>query len=115
MSVKIGVAIETPDALWRRACLYFQWCDANPLQEEKLLNTKPKPMKVPMTKTHLYTYEGLFLYLSVSKFQWEEWLKDDEFKHICDTIDNVIREQDLSWGGGWTIQYANCLQSIRTD
>ena len=89
--------IETPDKLWERACAYFKWCDANPIKELKLLNNKPKALKVPMDKAHLYTYEGLFLYIGVSKFEWEEWLQDEEMKHTCDMIDNVIREQDLSW------------------
>lgn len=27
---------KTPDVLWEAACEYFQWCDDNPLLEERL-------------------------------------------------------------------------------
>ena len=56
----------TPELLWEAACEYFQWCDDNPLKEEKAFHFQGKIVKDQTNKLRAYTLHGLCLYLDCS-------------------------------------------------
>lgn len=57
---------ETPELLWDAACEYFQWCDDNPLKEEKLFHYQGVVTRDSSDKLRAYTLHGLCLYLDCS-------------------------------------------------
>lgn len=57
---------ESADHLWEAACEYFQWCEDNPLQEEKLFHYQGVVTKETVSKMRAYTLSGLCLYLDCS-------------------------------------------------
>lgn len=56
----------TPELLLEAAQEYFQWCDDNPLQEEKLFHYQGVVSKETQSKMRAYTITGLCLYLGCS-------------------------------------------------
>lgn len=57
---------ETPELLWDAACEYFEWCDNNPLSEDKLFHYQGAIVHDKSSKMRAYTMEGICLYLSCS-------------------------------------------------
>src|SRR5215216_2277347 len=50
---------ESADLLWQQACVYFDWCKANPLYESKLASQKGIPKVIQVAKIRVFTLEGL--------------------------------------------------------
>ncbi len=54
---------KTPELLWEAACEYFDWCDKNPLSEQKAFAYQGEITKTDLYKMRAYTMSGLCLYL----------------------------------------------------
>ncbi len=86
----------TPELLWEAACEYFQWCDDNPLQEEKLFHYQGQISRDTSAKMRAYTITGLCLYLDCNTQYFNNFehnnIKNDDFSviltHIRETIYN---------------------------
>lgn len=74
----------TPELLWEAACEYFQWCDDNPLQEEKLFHYQGVISRDSSDKMRAYTLVGLCLYLNCNQ------------KYFCNFEDNNKNSDDFS-------------------
>lgn len=78
----------TPELLWEAACEYFQWCDDNPLKEEKLFHFQGTVVKNKASKLRAYTITALCLYLDCNK---------DYFTDFKDGLDlNTEEGKDFS-------------------
>jgi len=96
---------ETPDLLWKAATEYFQWCDDNPLIENKVVNSaKEGVIDHPINKVRAYTLMGLCLYLDCSEAyirQFKAAIKgkeDDlskEFSTVIARIEKTIYTQQF--------------------
>lgn len=75
---------ETPELLWEAACEYFQWCDDNPLIENKPMHYQGVIVPNPIEKMRAYTLTGLALYLGCSA----EYLRN--FKQNNKDADNFM-------------------------
>jgi len=58
---------ETPEAMWKAACEYFEWADKNPIY-----NAQGAGLKRP------YTMEGLCIYLNCGHAYFREFKRDKE-------------------------------------
>lgn len=64
---------ETADAL-RDACTqYFEWVEANPLEEEKVFNGKDGIVRATVAKMRAMTIAGLCNFIDVRTSTWHEW------------------------------------------
>lgn len=71
----------TPEILWEASCEYFQWCDDNKWDGEKV-----RP----------YTIEGLCIFLDISSRTFRNYQNMDEYKAflpILSMIEDIIRTQ----------------------
>lgn len=71
----------TPCILWEAGCEYFQWCDDNKWDGEKV-----RP----------YTIEGLCIFLGINSRTFRNYQSKDEYKDfipILSTIEDIIRTQ----------------------
>lgn len=96
---------ETPELLWNAACEYFQWCDDNPLKEQKLFHYQGNVTSKDIDKLRAYTLNGLFLYLDCNNAyfrQFKEALKDKtdemskDFSTVITRIEKTIYEQKFT-------------------
>ena len=58
---------KTPELLWEAACEYFEWCDENPLKEEKAFHYQGVTSKEDVNKMRAYTLIGICLYLDCNE------------------------------------------------
>lgn len=92
---------KTPDLLWEAACEYFQWCDENPLKEEKLFSYQGIITSGDADKMRAYTMSGLCLYLDCSESYFRSFKstateKEKDFLTVISKIERTIYTQKFT-------------------
>lgn len=64
---------ESAEDLWKACCEYFEWVDANPLWEDKLVTFQGSASHEPTAKMRAMTIAGLCLFLDISQETWRLW------------------------------------------
>ncbi|MFO7939789.1 MAG: DNA-packaging protein [Bacteroidales bacterium] len=83
---------KTPELLWKAACEYFEWCDANPIEAQDNKGTK----NVNTVKFNRpYTLHGFALYCDASSSWYNEFKKTatKDFLLVIRKIDDIIYNQ----------------------
>lgn len=88
---------KTPDILWETACEYFEWCQANPLQEEQLIKLKDSIKRENLNKMRPFTLKGLCIFMGVHSTYFHEFEqglkgKDDQLSQDFSQITKRIRD-----------------------
>lgn len=84
---------ETPDELWEAATKYFEWCDDNPLNEERLFAYKGAISSRNIKKLRPYTMGGLCLHMGIALQTFKNYKARSDFMEICNDIETVIYQQ----------------------
>ena len=84
---------ETPAELWKACSEYFEWVDANPLWEDKLVSYQGEARHVNMRKMRAMTIGGLALFLDMSVVRWKGFAEKDGFDEVVQRAEEVIRTQ----------------------
>jgi len=92
---------ETPELLWDTACEYFQWCDDNPLSEEKAFAYQGEITKTSLSKMRAYTLTALCLYIDCTEsyfrtFKSVSTEKDKDFLTVISRIEKTIYDQKFT-------------------
>lgn len=82
----------SPEDLWSAAVAYFEWCDENPLIEEKF--TAAGPVMVDMSRP--YTHQGFIAHSGISRSGWNKYRNNPAFAEVVDLIENVMYEQKFA-------------------
>jgi len=86
----------TPDDLWAACAEYFEWVDANPLQEEKVFNGKDGIVRATISKMRAMTLSGLCIFLDIDRKTWEAWRLREDFSPVTTRVDEIIRDQKFT-------------------
>ena len=93
---------ESPIALWNAACEYFEWCEENPLKEEKVWQYQGEIVRTKVDKMRAMTLSQLCFYLNCSpgylrQFKHQNKEKKDKksqgFLTVIEEIENIIYNQ----------------------
>jgi DNA-packaging protein gp3 len=89
---------KSPALLWGAACEYFQWCQDNPLLEEKGFAYQGIVTKETFNKMRAMTMEGLCFYLHCNQAYFRQFKdslpKDEEdFSTIIIDIEKTVYRQ----------------------
>lgn len=90
--------IGNPQALWKAACEYFQWCDNTPLQKQEMMKTGPLSGElVSMPYPRPYTVEGFcnYCHLTTSDMRNLRLRSTPEMQQTIETIEATIRQQKI--------------------
>lgn len=95
---------KTPSDLWGAACEYFEWCEENPLKEEKAFAFQGEITKESVSLLRPMTIGGLCLFLGVNMQylnDFEESLdlesrEGKDFSLIIEAIKTSIKEQKFA-------------------
>ncbi len=87
---------ETPEILWESCVEYFEWCEANPLLEQKIFHTNGVITKDTVSKMRAMTLDGLCLFLGVNRSTWDEYRKRQDFCLVIEHAEKAIREQKFT-------------------
>lgn len=88
----------TPQLLWDAAVEYFEYCENNPLKEEKVFNYQGEIVRADIAKMRAMTLSGLCFYLKCNEAYFRTFKaqlpKDEqEFNTVISEIESVIYNQ----------------------
>lgn len=83
----------SPDVLWNACVEYFDWVEANPLWEDKLVTFQGMATHEPVAKMRAMTLDGLCIFLDISRRAWDGYREREDFLPITQNVEQVIRSQ----------------------
>lgn len=86
----------TPEILLEACVEYFEWCDNNPLQEEKAFANSPK---IIVNLLRAYTLKGLCIFLHIDENTWQRYRKEEPYKDfwaVVAEVDQIIYTQKFT-------------------
>jgi hypothetical protein len=86
----------SPEDLWTAAVEYFDWVEANPLYEDKLVTFQGAATHEPVAKMRAMTIGGLCIFLDISQQAWSEYRTRQGFGEITSQIEQIIRNQKFT-------------------
>ena len=86
----------TPEILMEACNEYFQWCEDNPLLEEKVFHAAGEITRTTVAKLRALTITGLCLYLRISHETWREYSRRKDFSEVIREADNIIYSQKFN-------------------
>jgi hypothetical protein len=81
---------------WNECVKYFEWCQDNPLEEEKVFHAQGEITRTTVSKMRAMTLKGLWFYLKISKDTWYNYKKDNDFIEVIREAEQVIYDQKFS-------------------
>lgn len=87
-----------PDAetLWEACTEYFEWVEANPLWEDKVMSYQGVNTHEPVAKMRAMTITGLCTFLDISFKAWTEYRTREGFSEVATRVDQIIRDQKFA-------------------
>jgi len=88
----------TPELLWKAACEYFEWCENNPLYEEKGFAFQGIVTKEKFAKMRAMTMSQLCFYLNCNEAYFRQFKDnlpqgDKDFSTVIEQIEKTIYNQ----------------------
>jgi len=87
---------DSPSKLWKASTEYFEWVEANPLQEDKLVSFQGITKHEPVAKMRAMTISGLCIFLDIGRRTWDDYRARQDFSPVCSMVENIIREQKFA-------------------
>lgn len=88
--------LKSPEELWGYACDYFQWCEDNPLKEEKLFAYQGTVTRETINKMRAVTWGGFESYLYgldvIAKLEDYKANSGGNYKDFSDVITRIDKE-----------------------
>lgn len=84
---------EKPEDLWNACVEYFEWVQANPLMEERLVSYQGESVREPVAKMRAMTVAGLCTFLDISRRTWDAYEEREEFKETVERVNMIIWAQ----------------------
>ena len=84
---------KTPAALLKACSEYFEWCEKNPLKEQKVFHFQGSITSTEVEKMRAMTIGGLCLFLDISQVTWFDYCKKDGFSNVTTRVNEAIRNQ----------------------
>jgi DNA-packaging protein gp3 len=85
-----------PEKLWESCIEYFEWVEANPLWEDKLVTFQGGATHEPIAKMRAMTIDGLCLFLDIDHKTWGKYRDREDFVPVVTRAENVIRSQKFA-------------------
>lgn len=82
-----------PELLWEAACEYFEWIEANPLWEDKLVTFQGMATHEPVAKMRAMTISGLCIFLDIGRRTWDGYRERQDFLPVTTRVEEIIRTQ----------------------
>lgn len=89
-------AYETPEDLMEACVEYFEWCDINPLFEDKLMAVGGDAVNRNLIKKRAPTLQGLTTHLGIHRVTWNKWrTSQPDFADVIAMVDNAMEAIQL--------------------
>ncbi len=88
-------AIDSPEELKQAATDYFEYCEKNPIFEQKAFSVQGEVVDHPMEKPVPFTLQGFYSFAGITQSTFERLCELDEFRGMCSSIRNAITGQKV--------------------
>lgn len=85
-----------PDDLWAACAEYFEWVEANPLWEDKVMSYQGVNTHEPVARMRAMTLGGLCIFLDITRPTWDAYRKNEDFSSVSTRVEEIIRDQKFS-------------------
>jgi len=85
-----------PEDFWKAAVAYFDWCESNPIPEEKIFCHQGITIKDTVYHMRAMTIQGFCVHANISDETFYEYEKKPEFSGIVEHVRKCIYEQKLT-------------------
>lgn len=86
----------SPSQMWDMACAYFEWCNQNPMFEEKAFHSQGTITKTKLFKPQAFTLQGMWSHMTIGKSTWYDYKNKSEYSEVIEQIEQVIYQQKFS-------------------
>ena len=85
---------ESAEVLWNACQEYFDWVEANPLEEDKLVTFQGKASHEPVKKMRAMTITGLCIFLGITETTWKRHRAEDpeDVRAVVSRVEAIIRD-----------------------
>lgn len=87
---------DNQDQLWNSCADYFEWCENNPIPENKLFANNGDPCSGVLHHSRPFTIGALCIHIGISRRTWEKYRFNDDFKDTVEQVDAIIYEQKFA-------------------
>jgi len=96
---------ETADTLIDACLEYLEWCDTNPLLEEKAFSGGKRAKKTSIKKMRAPTIAGLCVHLGIKRTTWYDWKKSrDDLKDAIEAVEATIYDAKFTGAAAGLLQ-----------
>lgn len=92
----IRPTFENNEQLMEKAIEYFEWCEANPIEEEVVGWYQGEAIPHTVTKMRAFTIAGICSFIGVDRQSWVEWRKRDTLAEAVAWVDEIMYEQKFT-------------------
>lgn len=86
----------TAECLWDSCQEYFQWCEDNPLLEQKVFHAQGELTYATVEKMRAMTMQGLCGFLDIGVSTWHDYRNRNDFSEVITRAEEVIYNQKFS-------------------
>jgi len=79
--------------LMEKCAEYFEWAEANPLEELKVFQHSGEIIKGKIPKLRALSKKGLCVHLGITVRCWEDYTRREGFIEACELVENFIYAQ----------------------
>jgi len=84
------------EKLWDCCQEYFEWCEDNPLLEEKIFHNQGEVTRATIAKMRAMTISGLCIFLGICETTWSTYRDNKDFLVVITRAERVIYAQKFS-------------------
>lgn len=115
---KSDATFQTGSELWAKVYEFFQWCESNPLEENKLVTFEGDANIAAVPKMRVPTVHALASYIGITRRTWYKWAdpKDDlyrpELAPIISTVNDIIYDTKYTAGAAGLVSAAMMIRDL---
>lgn len=83
----------TPESLLEKCIEYFEWVEANPMEEPRAAHHQGTFVQGKMKRPRAMTIVALSLYIGMTRKTWMEYREREDYKEVCEWVEDVIWTQ----------------------
>jgi len=85
-----------PEQLWDACVEYFNWCEENPLLEEKIFHANGVITRDSVAKMRAMTISGLCLFIDICEKTWLNYKNNNDFLQVITRAEKTIYNQKFT-------------------
>lgn len=105
-------AFETSEQLWSACTEYFEWVEAHPLQESKVMVVDKELEQVSLPKMRAMTVTGMCVHIGITRETWNQYRSKEGFEDVCAKVDAIIWAQKFEGASAGLLNHAIIIREL---